>query len=74
MSSYLIKKKCQRYSKTIKCGASCLEGDIYVNGGFGGRFGGYHIYYHLEWVSKNNSTQADIVHMFNDTKIDININ
>lgn len=47
MSSYLIQKKAPRNSKTRKCGLNCLEGDIFVNGGFGGRFGGYHIYYHL---------------------------
>jgi putative alpha-1,2-mannosidase len=40
-----------------------------VQGGFGGRFGGYTVYYHMVWVSEGN----DQVAIFNDSSIDKNM-
>ena len=37
-----------------------------VQSGFGGRFGGYTVYYHMIWVSKG----SDQVSIFNDNSID----
>lgn len=48
------------------CGEKCLEGSILVLGGFGGRFGGYRVYYHLIWLSEG----KDIISLFNDSSID----
>lgn len=37
-----------------------------VQSGFGGRFGGYTVYYHMIWVSEG----SDQVSIFNDNSID----
>jgi len=35
-------------------------------GGFGGRFGGYTVHFHMKWASSGN----DSLYLFNDTTID----
>lgn len=67
MPSYLLQKKSPRNSTIAKCGANCLEGSIWIGGGFGGRFGGYRVHYHLNWVS---SDKSEKVFIFNKTHID----
>lgn len=62
MTGYLLDKKGKRTSSTSQCGPRCLQGSIKVLSGFGGRFGGYTLHYHLEW----NSTQ-DRVHLYDDS-------
>jgi putative alpha-1,2-mannosidase len=47
MTSFLLSRKSTRSSTTTLCGQKCVEGSIKVTGGFGGRFGGYTIHYHL---------------------------
>ena len=37
-----------------------------VQGGFGGRFGGYTVHFHMSWISDNN----DSVSLFNDSSLD----
>lgn len=37
-----------------------------VQGGFGGRFGGYTVHFHMEWISDG----ADKITIFNDTAFD----
>lgn len=66
MTGYLLDKKGNRNSSTAKCGSRCLEGSVTVLSGFGGRFGGYTVHYHMEWVSDG----SEKVYMFNDTAID----
>ena len=51
MSSYLLQKSAPRKASTKYCGKKCIEGQIWVGGGFGGRFGGYTAFFHLEWIS-----------------------
>ena len=53
MSSYLLQNKAKRYAKTTKCGGNCIEGKIWSAGSFGGRFGGYNVYFHMEWNSND---------------------
>jgi len=47
MTSYLLDKKGKRNSTTQSCGSKCLEGSVQVMSGFGGRFGGYKVHFHL---------------------------
>lgn len=66
MTGYILDKKGKRNSTTTLCGYKCLEGAVLVESGFGGRFGGYTMYFHLIWVSEG----ADQIDIFNDTSID----
>lgn len=47
MTSYLLDRKSPRFTVTNLCGKNCIEGKILVMGGFGGRFGGYNVHFHL---------------------------
>jgi len=47
MTSYLLDKKGKQNSTTQSCGSKCLEGSVQVMSGFGGRFGGYKVHFHL---------------------------
>ena len=66
MTGYLLDRTSKRNSTTFNCGSKCLEGSILVQGGFGGRFGGYTVHFHMSWISDNN----DIVSLFNDFSLD----
>lgn len=66
MTGYLLDKKAPRNSTTKLCGEKCLEGAVLVQGGFGGRFGGYTVHFHMEWISDG----ADKVTIYNDTALD----
>jgi predicted alpha-1,2-mannosidase len=68
MAGYLLEKTAKRSSTTVRCGDDCLEGSILVLGGFGGRFGGYRVHYHLKWKSQTQTT--DKIFLFDDSKID----
>lgn len=63
MTGYLLDKAGKRKSSTSTCGTHCLEGSILVLSGFGGRFGGYTLHYHLEWKSSD----QDKVHLYDDS-------
>ena len=70
MTGYLLDKDGKRNSTTTKCGDKCLEGSVFVDSGFGGRFGGYTVHSHLQWTTKTN----DKVYLYDDVTIDENIN
>lgn len=53
MTSYLLERSSPRDTNTTICGRKCIEGSIKVMGGFGERFGGYTVHYHLEWKEEN---------------------
>lgn len=58
MTSYLLQRSSPRNAMTRVCGDKCLEGQIWVGGGFGGRFGGYTAYFQLEWISEESQSQS----------------
>lgn len=66
MTGYLLDKKGKRNSTTKVCGEKCLTGSVLVQSGFGGRFGGYTVHYHMIWISEGN----DKVSIFNDSSVD----
>jgi len=39
---------------------------MFTSSGFGGRFGGYTVHYHMIWISNS----SDQVYIFDDSKID----
>ena len=70
MSGYLLDRNGKRNSTTVKCGDKCLEGSVLVDSGFGGRFGGYTVHFHLEWTTNT----TDKIYLFDDSHIDEALN
>lgn len=70
MTGYLLDKDGKRNSSTARCGEKCLQGSVFVDSGFGGRFGGYNVHFYLKWTTNT----TDKVYLFNDTSIDSAMN
>lgn len=70
MTGYLLDRTSKRNSTTYSCGSKCLQGSILVQGGFGGRFGGYNVHFHMNWISDNDD---DKVSLYNDSSLDSNL-
>ena len=70
MTGYLLDKTGKRNSTTSKCGDKCLQGSVFVNSGFGGRFGGYTVHFYMKWTTKT----QDKVFLYDDKQINENLN